>query len=160
MIHTSLFASPLLALALVAGCAGSGSKQQQQDPRLAAERAVTFQPTIDQTQMAAYAAQTRYPTNASARSDLAVTAEVDSQTGQITIRNWTDRLIRGPHLWVNRTYVVRLNDIPAASRMIVAPQYLYNTGGRNLAGETPRAIQNLQLETEDNLINVKGPQFQ
>ena len=159
MNRVTLLVAPLLAVGLVAGCQPK-SRNVQSTQLTAAEQGTTFQPTIGQTQQAAYAAQTRYPSNVSARDDLAVTAVVNSQTGQITIRNFTDRLIRTPHLWVNRRFVARLTDIPAGSHMTVDPKYLYNTGGQNLAGETPRAIQNLQLETQDNLINVKGPQFE
>lgn len=136
----------LLTASVVAGCGGG------QNP---------YHPKVSDTRLAAFAAQTRFPYDMQARDDIPIMAIVNRFDGKITLHSFADRVIRAPRLWVNRTYVLPMNDIPARDAVItVDPSDLYNSAGVSLKDQKPDAIQNLQLETEDNLINVKGPHFQ
>ena len=137
-----------LAVAVLAGCESSSSSRAR------------FKPKQKDTNLAAYAATVQYPTGVLPVKDQPVTATINKTTGNITIRNFTDKTMVEPRLWVNQVYVLRLSSIGPQSVISVSRDDLYNSSGQSLATQPIDTINKLDLQTEQNLIEVKGPQFE
>ncbi len=142
----------ILGLAIVSavavGCESTGSSKGR-----------NFKPAAKDTSLAAYAANSNYPSDRQALRDQAVTATIAKQSGAITIRNFTDKTMQEPRLWVNGVYVLRLRTVGPQSVITVNRNDMYNSAGESLGKVPIDTINRLELETEQNLIEVQGPQF-
>ena len=137
-----------LAVAVLAGCESSSSSRSRYNPKQ------------KDTNLAAYAATVQYPSGVSPLRGQPVTSTINKTTGNITIRNFTDKTIVEPRLWVNGVYVLRLRSIGPQSVISISRNDLYNSSGQSLASQPIDTINKLDLETEQNLIEVQGPQFE
>jgi hypothetical protein len=109
----------------------------------------------ERTQLAAFAAQSQYPTRQPS-DDLAVAALIKGKDGDIKILNTTERAITDAKVWVNGAYVAHVDNIPARGTVNIQRENLFNRDGISLAKANTAATR-VQLEIGDKLYNVHGP---
>ena len=110
------------------------------------------------TQLAAFAAQSQYPTK-QASDDLRATALVDRKEGTIKIINSTSQAITDSKLWVNGAFVTHVDTIPARGMVTIKRENLYDKNGIPLA-KSNAGITKVQLESGDKFSNLEGPAFE
>jgi hypothetical protein len=114
-----------------------------------------------EAQLAAYAAseENQFPRDAEASGDFHAAAVVNRDDGTIRIFNYTNEPINNAKLWVNQSYVRRLDAIPANGSKRVSFSELYNSKAQTFtAAKAP--ITSVQLQTGDRLHNVLGPAYE
>ncbi|HEV8606069.1 MAG TPA: hypothetical protein VGQ99_11915 [Tepidisphaeraceae bacterium] len=109
----------------------------------------------ERTQLAAFAAQSQYPTKQPS-DDLAVAALIKGKDGEIKILNTTQQAITDAKVWVNGAYVTHVDTIPARGTVTIQRENLFNRDGISLA-KSNTGVTRIQLETGDKLYNVHGP---
>ena len=116
-----------------------------------------YKPAAQPPQLAAYAASLKYPLDTAAMDNPKLTAIVDGGANQLTLHNYGDGAIENVNLWLNQSYVLHVDKIPAGGYRIFNMGDFYNSGGNNdLAGKD---VKRVQVETTDNkLMNAQGPQ--
>jgi hypothetical protein len=119
-----------------------------------------YNPKAPATELSAYAASVTYPAGVSPMVDSSITSTVDRRTGTITVRNYTNKTIVEPRLWVNQMFVLRLPTIAAQSTIKVSKADLYDSAGRSMSTQPTESIKRIQLQSERNLIDVQGPLFE
>lgn len=147
----ALMGLTIVAATVVAGCESSGSSSSN---------GRHYKPSVQNTNLAAYAASAQYPKDKTPLMGQPVTATINKNNGKITIRNFTDKTMFEPRLWVNSVYVLRLRTVGPQSVITVDRKDIFNSSGTSLATEPVDAINKVELETEQNLIQVQGPQFE
>jgi hypothetical protein len=110
------------------------------------------------TQLAAFAAQSQYPSK-QASDDLRATALVDRKEGTIKIINSTSQAITDAKLWVNGAFVTHVDTIPARGLVTIKRENLYDRNGIPLA-KANAGISRVQLESGDKFYNLEGPAFE
>jgi hypothetical protein len=139
----------ILALSLVStfamGCESDGN---------------AYHPKGKATNLAAYAGAVSYPTNMQPIAEQSITATVHPRTGVITIRNFTNKTLLEPRVWVNQIFVLKVPSLGPQSSIELAKEDFYDSAGRSLASQPPSAIKKIQLQTEQSLIDVQGPLFE
>jgi hypothetical protein len=110
------------------------------------------------TQLAAFAAQSQYPTK-QASDDLAVAALMKGKDGDIKLINTTQQAVTDAKVWVNGAFVTHLDTIPARGTVTIKREDLFNRDGISLA-KSNTGITRIQLEMGDKLYNVHGPAYE
>jgi hypothetical protein len=146
MIRLIKFSSGLmLGAMLLVGCGGPNE----------------YHPNAEPTKLAAYAATKPYPANTQPQEDLRLTASVNRQSGQVTIRNFSGAPLQDVDVWINQGYVLHLNKIEPNGSRTVNPGDFYNANGSSLENTPPEGIRKIQIQTHDNVLyNIQGPQFE
>lgn len=135
------------ALAAVAGCSASGE----------------FNPvgkSADQmtpTQLAAFAATSKYPDTQPAATDLRAAAIVNRGAGTVKVYNFTDRPITNARVWVNKGFVAKIDGIAPQQKVTVTTDKLYGPFGNTFASQKDAPISLIQLQTDDGLYTLQGP---
>lgn len=111
-----------------------------------------------EAQLAAYAASTKYP-DAKASDDMKLSAMVNRDKKTIQIINYTDQTLTNVNVWINQTYLYRVNSIPANGLQTLSTNDFYDGTGRSL-GAQASPITKVQVQTGDNIYNAMGPIFQ
>ena len=135
----------LLALAALGGCAANaefGAPNSTQ--RMTA------------TQLAAFAASTEYPANQTGRNDLMAAAIVDRGDKEIKVYNFSNQPIRDARLWVNRSFVARIEGIAPLSKAVIKGDRFYDKMGNSYAKQSVEVSQ-VELQTAEGLYNLMGP---
>lgn len=118
-----------------------------------------YAPQASPTQMAAYAASTKYPADVTPQENLHLTAVVNSGKNQLTVRNFNGPGLANFNLWVNQTYVLHIDRLDSGKSKIINLGDFFNSGGNN--DLTPDKITRVQVVTIDGkLYNVQGPQVE
>ena len=110
------------------------------------------------TQLAAFAAQSQYPTKQAA-DDLKVAALVNTDDGTIKLINTTSQALTDTKLWVNGAYVTHVDTIPAQATVTIKRENLYNHDGIPFT-KANVAVSKVQLEQGDKFYNLQGPAFE
>ncbi|HEV7298997.1 MAG TPA: hypothetical protein VGN72_06485 [Tepidisphaeraceae bacterium] len=139
-----------LSIALLIGAVGCGSGGSGK----------VYQPKTKDTALAAYAGNVQYPTDMQATEDASVTATVNKQNGRITIRNFSNKAIIEPRVWVNQVYVLRTRTLSPQDTIVLDKGDLYDSAGRSLRDQSPNAINTIHLQTDRTLVKAKGPLFE
>lgn len=134
----------LAALLSLAGCAGK------------AEFGADSNRQMTPTQLAAFAASTEYPREWTARNDMKVAAIVDRDDQSIKLYNFTDQPIRDAKLWVNQSFVGRIDGIAPMSKAVVRGERFYDKMGNSYADQKVE-VTRVELQTPDALYNLQGP---
>ncbi len=110
------------------------------------------------TQLAAFAAQSQYPTK-QASDDLAIAALIKGKDGDIKLLNTTQQAITDAKVWINGSFVTHVDTIPAKGTVMIKRDDLFNRDGISLS-KASTAINRIQLESGDKLYNVHGPAYE
>jgi hypothetical protein len=110
------------------------------------------------TQLAAFAAQSQYPSK-QASDDLRAAALVNREDGTIKIINSTSQALTDTRLWVNGTYVTHVDTVPARGMITIKRENLYDQKGISLS-KANASINKVQLEMGDKFYNLEGPAFE
>lgn len=107
-----------------------------------------------EARLAAYAARTPYPAQARAEDANHLGALINPKNQQIEVINFTDRPLTNVNLWVNGTFLYRIDSVPAQGTRTVSPLDLYDTRGQTLASlkTTPDRVE---LQSADHLYVVR-----
>lgn len=111
------------------------------------------------TQLAAYAAKADYPRDEQPRDDLRASTIVNREKGSIRIYNFSDRAISDADVWVNGTYVYRVNAIPPKGSVTLPLKAFYDRDGRAFPPKSV-GIDRVQVEVGDDLYNLDGPVYE
>jgi len=136
----------VLSALVLAGCTTSGERnpptatRSQQEP----------------TQLAAYAASVQFPSDVTASKDLRVAAVLNNDNGTIKIYNFSNQTLRDVRVWINHSFVFRLNTLVPNSSVIIHRDQLYDATGRTLAS-VQSTVRSIQLQTPEGLYDVQGP---
>jgi len=136
----------VLAAIALAGCSTSA-----ENPSTASH--TTQQPP---TQLAAYAASVQYPSDLTASKDLRVAAILNNDSGTIKIYNFSNQALRDVRVWVNNSFVYRLDTLAPNSSVTIHRDQLYDATGRTLAN-VQATVRTVQLQTPEGLFDVQGP---
>ncbi len=109
------------------------------------------------TSLAAYAGQVNYPTKFKPYLEPSIVATVDRRSGMMTLRNFGNAGVMEPRIWVNEVFVYRVPQIGPKSTIMLKRDNFYDSAGRSLKGLPPSAINKIQIETSESLIDVQGP---
>ena len=115
-----------------------------------------YQPNADSAQLSSYAAQDAYPTDMSAQPAMNVFYSI-GDNGVITLNNAGDATLGSFDLWVNKSYVLMVDQLPAHSAKTFAPELFYNKGGMTLKTEQVSQNWTVQIREAGKLMDVKGP---
>lgn len=133
----------MLALVAVAGCSTSA---RMDNPFVGGKS--------DNAMLAAYAANSRFPTS-QPTGELKATVVVDS-SNRIKIINPADTPISDARVWINREFVTHVVSIPAHSAVDLPRSIFYNGQGQSLASIKTGPLV-VQIENRDGLYNLQGP---
>jgi hypothetical protein len=139
--------SVLAAFATLAGCSADagfnpvGKSSEEMTP----------------TQLAAYAATSKYPTEAQPSSDLRAAAIVNRDKGTIKIYNFSDRPIHAARVWVNKAFVAKIDGIAPQQKVTISTDKMYGPFGNTFADQKDTPIGTVQLQTDEGLFNLQGP---
>ena len=111
------------------------------------------------TQLAAYAAQQQYPREARASDDLRAAALVNREKNTIRILNFSDRPLNDAVVWVNGSFVHRVDAIPPNGSVTLPRASFYDATGRSLANQSTSANR-VQIQWGDELYNLQGPVYE
>jgi hypothetical protein len=87
---------------------------------------------LDTARLAAFAASTKYPADAKAIGNPRLAALFAPHSQVISIVNLSDTALRDVNVWVNRTYVCRVDVLPAHAAVDVPRTKFYDSGGLNM----------------------------
>jgi hypothetical protein len=155
---TKVVAGMLLAGPFMAGCTNSqGLGENSNPPR---SPAVSSNSRADaDARMAAWAATSDYPSDAKASNDLKAMALVDRASNTIRILNASDRAMHDARVWVNGSFVGRLDNLPPnGSATLQGSNFFDRTGSR--LSEMSSTIKSVQLQVGNDVYNVMGPVFE
>jgi hypothetical protein len=108
-----------------------------------------------QAQLAAYAANSRFPSTQPS-NDLHATAVVARSNNNVTIFNAGGQPIIDARVWVNGEFVAHVLSIPAHGSVSLPRQAFYNGQGQSLS-EVKTPAMSVQLQTPDKFYNLQGP---
>jgi hypothetical protein len=143
MLRTTL---ALLAVTTLVGCAANGEfnpvgrKSEEMTP----------------TQLAAFAANSKYPADLQASNEARVGAVVSADKGTIKVFNFSERPIVNARVWVNKGYVAKVDGIPPQSKVTIATDKLYGPFGNTFASQE-KTVSSVQVQTDEGLFNLMGP---
>lgn len=148
MIRQSIALTAVVSIAALSGCQ-AGAQFDPQFGRTAA---------ADRTQLAAYAASTEFPRDAEASDDLRAAALIDRRANTVRVLNFSDRPLRDASIWVNGSFVNRVDTIPANGSITIPSADFYDATGRSLSAQATTANV-VQLQVGDDLYNLQGPVY-
>ena len=127
----------------MAGCSGqiSGTGDNEPSP---------------EARMAAHAASMRYPSNMRPMTDWRAAALVDRRSGAIRVINFENRPIRDANIWVNQSFVHRVDSIPPNGYVVLSRGGFYDSAGNSLSNVNSSVTQ-VQIESGNNLYSLQGP---
>lgn len=150
MFRPALHASfAVLTTALLTGCAVNG----EFSPGNHSAAAMT------DTQLAAWSATSKYPGSQSggvAPRQIPLSVIVDKGDREIKVYNFTGEPVRDAKLWVNRTFVAKIDGIAPQGRAVVKTDRFYDSLG-NPFSKLNQEVSSVQLETADGLFDLQGP---
>ena len=135
------YAISFLALSTLVGCSGSTSLLSSDGK--------------DDTQRAAWAATVKYPTDKKPSTDLKATLVVDGS--DLKIYNATTQQLTDIKVWVNGTYVTRVDRISANGHLTLSRGEFFDSIGTKLSNRDVE-IARIEIETLDgHLYTLQGP---
>jgi hypothetical protein len=104
----------------------------------------------EQAQLAAYAASTPYPHDAKIEESHRAGALIDPKSDTVEILNFSDQPMRDVNVWVNGTFLRKVDVIPSHGTRTVTANQLYDASGHTLAAlkGTPSRVE---LQADDRL---------
>ena len=136
-----------IALAAVASLAGCSANAQLGNS--------TSRPTTP-TQLAAYAGRAEYPRESRARDELRAAAIVSRDKGAIKIYNFEDQPLRDMDVWVNGSFVHRVDGIAPGTSVAVRTRDLYDAMGNPFSAQNEE-VSRVEIRTMEGLYRVMGP---
>ena len=115
-----------------------------------------YDPKATDAELSSYAAQDKYPQNMNATEADNVFYSI-GDNGVISLNNAGDRTLGSFDLWVNRSYVLMVDKLPAHNTRTFAPEKFFNTDGKSLKDEPVSQNWTVQIREAGRLMNVKGP---
>ena len=104
------------------------------------------------------AALASYPGGAQESRDVRVSAVDDPGRKRIELYNLTDRTVTAPTVWVNGTYLTRMEGLPPRGSATVRYADLIESGrGVNDLASSGNSVRKVELQTGDGLFTVLGP---
>ena len=132
-------AACVVALAAAAGCNSNA-----------------YSPNADTAHLVAYATTAKYPSGTASTPAKNISySEADTKT--ITVINASDTTLTGVQLWVSRSFVIEIDQLPDHKTLSIAPDLIYNNGGSNLTTVAKESITNVQLVQGGQVMDVSGP---
>ena len=131
-----------VAVVTAAGVAGCGSN--------------AYDPHAEPAKLSSYATTTKYPSGSATDAAKDISYSVGGN-GVITLTNASKASLGRFDLWINKTFVLQVNDVPALSRKTFAPELIYNNTGENLTTVKSEAMTLVELAQGGKLLTVAGP---
>ena len=146
----------VVAVAMLVGCAGGGSRANRSTALADGSGSVTPPAeAMSDTQLAAHAGNAKFPTGR-AQDDRRIAAVVSRDRRTIKLYNFESNPVRAVNVWVNGSYVQPINGIAGQSKAVIRTDKLFNGLGNTFASRNEE-VARVQLETPDGLFNVMGP---
>lgn len=150
MLRSIFAASLMIAVAGLSGCAANGGKGGSSGSSTASFDEMT------PTQIAAWSATSKYPTTAASSKRLDVFVVVNQSKNVIKAYNTGGEPIRNAKLWVNKTFVAKIDGIAPSAPVLIKTDRLYDSIGNVFAKQTLE-VSAVQLEIDGVLHEVHGP---
>jgi hypothetical protein len=141
--------SLLLGAALAAGCSTSA---QVDNPFAGGGGG-------NEAEMAAFAASSEFPADVEASDDLRATVLVNRNDRTIQVINASNQAIRDARIWINGSFVGRLDNLPANGAVTLPMDAFYDRTGTRLS-DVQAGANRVQLQSGDTLYNLQGPVFE
>lgn len=152
--NISILLCGTLALALGSACSSmEGSAQQQPQSSTMAP------PSGDAEHLAAFAASTPYPTDLKSQQAETIGAVVDPVTKVIRIFNFGHSPFTDVNIWLDSTYVYKLDSLPADSYVNTNMSDYYDHSGNSL-GSAATTVSQVEVQTPNHLWILLGPIIQ
>ncbi len=153
MFRSSGLALVVVALAGLAGCASSGGSSGS-----GTSRSGSVTNSFDEmtsTQIAAWAATSKYPQSPPVKK-MDVTVIVYKDKNFIKVYNLSGVPIRNAKLWVNKTFVAKVDAVAPQTNLVINTDRLYDGVGNVFSKQTLEATT-VQLEMDGGLYDLLGP---
>jgi len=147
MFRSVIVSSVVLTLGLLAGCASSSKST-------AGAASASFD-EMTPTQIAAWSATSRYPQTAPMKKN-DVTIIVNQGKNTIKLYNLSGTPLRNSKLWVNKTFVAKVDAVAPQTNMVINTERLYDGVG-NVFSKQKLEVTSVQLQTEEGLYDLLGP---
>ncbi len=115
-----------------------------------------YQPDADNAKLASYAAQTKYPADLTAVPADSIFYSV-GDNGVITLNNAGDQSLASFNLWVNKSFVLMVPQLPAHSQATYAPELFFNRDGTSLKAQPVDPNWAVEIQGGGRLMTAKGP---
>ncbi len=110
----------------------------------------------DRAQLAAYAANTKYPGDAKPSTDFKGVALVNSDRHTLRIYNFGETPLTGVTVWVDKTYVAHTPAIAARGSVTLPMEEFYDGVGTNML-KSNFPVKRVQVQSGDQLYDLWGP---
>ena len=138
-----------LLLTICGACSSMGENSSQQSQS-------TMAPPQDSGEhLAAFAASTPYPTNLKTENAHNIGAVVDPTSRVIRIFNFGSMPLSGVNVWVDSSYVYKLDQLPANSFVNTNMSDYFDHSGDAMGPST--TVSTVQIQTPDHLWTLLGP---
>jgi hypothetical protein len=107
----------------------------------------------EEAQLAAYAATAKYPSDLRPSSDIHAAALVNPKNDAIKIVNTSDQPMRDVNVWLNGTFVHRVNVIPPHGAASLDRSEFFDTGGQNMT-KLNAGVSRVELQSGDHLYSL------
>lgn len=104
----------------------------------------------EQAQLAAYAATARYPGDAKPSTDLRAAALINPKSDAVKIVNLSDQPVRDANVWVNGTFVRKVNIVPAHGAVVLDRSEFFDASGQNMT-KLNAPVHKVEIQTGDHL---------
>jgi hypothetical protein len=104
--------------------------------------------------LAAYAARTPYPSQAHPEEGRQVGALINAKNDRIEIINFSDKPLHDVNVWVNGTFLYKVDNIPSQSTRAVSTDELYDTTGKTMSA-LKAAPTRVEVQTDDKLWSLR-----
>ncbi len=148
MFRSAATASFTLGLFLLTGCSSSPGRST------AGAASASFD-EMTPTQIAAWSATSKYPTTTPLKM-MDVTVIVNQSKNTIKVYNLSGTPLRNSKLWVNKTFVAKVDAVAPQTNLVINTERLYDGVG-NVFSKQQREVTTVQLQTEDGLYDLLGP---
>jgi|GEM_PF-2245049 len=148
MFRSRVSVSLALTLFALAGCAGSPNRTPGSGTSASFDE-------MTPTQIAAWSATSKYPQSSPVKK-MDVTVIVNQDKNTIKVYNLSGAPLRNSKLWVNKTFVAKVDAVAPQTNLVINTERLYDSVG-NVFSKQKLEVTTVQLETDGALFDLLGP---
>jgi hypothetical protein len=147
---------PRILMLMLVGCVAGCQAGASFNPPSSSSKAKV---DTERTQLAAYAATAQYPRDVQASDDLRAAAMISRDRNSIRVINFSEEALRDAVVWVNGTFVRRVDNIPPNGSVTLNRADFYDATGHSLMNQASSASR-IQIQLDGKLYDVQGPVYE
>ncbi|HEX4055981.1 MAG TPA: hypothetical protein VHX86_17085 [Tepidisphaeraceae bacterium] len=116
----------------------------------------TTNPPESNEKLAAYAGSVGYPSDVKTEESTTMGTAVDSDEKAIRIFNFGENELDGADIWINGSFVYKIDSLPGKSHVKLRLADFYDHDGHSFA-DTSATVTRVQIHAGDRLWTLLGP---